>query len=288
MERHRQSLAEVSDLYAAVAAALAEHLSPKGAFVEYASRRRGGEPLALLGVDETTGRYYAGGAKVLSLSGPREAVRWLTAGRRSAPPERRWLVLQTERLAPINALFREREGMNVPVLGDTKGKTVLAVSELDGAANDNPLEPFVLPSPPSSIQHPAEANLGGRVRALGWELRDERGELARVAIPGRRYRLTVWYRVVARLRHDYQAFLHVDGEGRRHNADHEPVGGLYPSRWWRSGDVIADVHELVLEPNFTPGRYAVYFGLFIGKQRLEVRHGRHRDDRVVGATLVVL
>lgn len=268
--------------------AIAQRMSPKGAFTEYAARRGRGDPLALLGVNETSGRYYAGGAAVLSLSGPREAVRWLEAGRRLDPPERRWLVLDADRLAPINALFRQSAGMNLPVLGDDSGETLLASSELGGAVNDNPLEPFVLQAPPTSIQHRVDASLGGRVHALGWELRDERGDLARAAIPGRRYELTVYYRVVARLRHDYQAFLHVDGEGRRHNADHEPVGGRYPSRLWRAGDVIADVHELVLEPNFTPGHYVVYFGLFIGKKRLEVRHGPHRDDRVVGGTLVIL
>lgn len=269
-------------------AAMAQRLSPKGVFIEYAARRGPGEPLALLGVDETSGRYYASGAEVMGLSGAREAVRWLTSGRRSEPPERRWLVLDADELAQVNALFRQSEGTNLPVVGSTEGEALLASSALEGAPNDNPLEPFVLQGPPDAIQHPVDASLGGRVRVLGWELRDDRGDLARVAVPGRRYRLTVFYRVVARLRHDYRAFLHIDGDGRRHNADHELVGGRYPSRLWRPGDVIGDVHELVLEPNFTPGRYAVYFGLYVGKQRLEVRHGPHRDDRVVGGTLPVL
>ena len=269
-------------------AAMAQRLSPKTVFVEYAARRGDGEPLALMGVDETSGRYYAAGASVSSVSGSREAVRWLTAGRRSEPPRRRWLVFDVRELGQLNAHFRQSEGINLPVIGDTTTESLLASSELGGEPNRNPLEPFVLPAPPPSIQHPVEADLGGRVRALGWELRDEQGDLVRVAVPGRRYRLTVYYRVVRRLRHDYRAFLHVDGEGRRHNADHEPVGGRYPTRLWRPGDVIADAHELVLEPNFTPGRYAVYFGLHVGKQRLEVRQGPHREHRIVGGELPVL
>jgi len=45
--------------------------------------------------------------------------------------------------------------------------------------------------------------------------------------------------------------------------------------------------ELDLEPNFTPGRYTVYFGFYQGSSRFKVTDGPHQDDRVEAGALVV-
>ena len=43
---------------------------------------------------------------------------------------------------------------------------------------------------------------------------------------------------------------------------------------------MVDVFPFSLEPNFTPGDYEVFLGLFIGSRRLEVKRGRHNDNRL--------
>jgi hypothetical protein len=58
-------------------------------------------------------------------------------------------------------------------------------------------------------------------------------------------------------------------------------------RLWRPGDVIVDGTEVLLEPNFSPGPYRVYFGLFSGDRRLPVTEGPQSEDRIVAGTLQV-
>jgi len=81
--------------------------------------------------------------------------------------------------------------------------------------------------------------------------------------------------------------VHVDGLQRRFNADHELLDGKYPLRLWRQNDVISDTTEVTLGPNFSPGSYRVYFGLFSGDRRLPVTEGRADEDRIVAGTLQV-
>jgi hypothetical protein len=267
--------------------ALARRLSPKAVYGEYAARHAANEPLAVLGLGVTSARYYAEGAPTREMSGTRHATRWLLEGRAVASTSRRWLVFRAEELPEMNALFRQTTGVNLPILGTTDGESLLASSALGAEANANPLEPFVLNAPPEMIQHPVDASFDGRVETIGWELHDERGRLASYATAGRRYRLTVYHRVIAALNRRYRAFVHIDGEGRRHNGDHEPVAGHYGTHLWRAGDVIADPYELVLEPNFTAGDYRLYYGFYIGRQRLEVTRGVARDDRLDAGRLLV-
>ena len=65
------------------------------------------------------------------------------------------------------------------------------------------------------------------------------------------------------------------------------MAGKYPFHLFRVGDTIADRYDFTLEPNFTPGDYRVYFGLFAGSRRKEVTRGRHDDNRIDGGVLKV-
>jgi hypothetical protein len=51
--------------------------------------------------------------------------------------------------------------------------------------------------------------------------------------------------------------------------------------------MLADAAEVVLEPNFSPGRYRLYFGLFATSRRLPVTSGPADDDRIVAGVLQV-
>ena len=62
----------------------------------------------------------------------------------------------------------------------------------------------------------------------------------------------------------------------------------YPMSLWLKDDLIMDDHEFTLEPNFSPGPYTLWFGLFVGEQRLKLKSGpSDSDNRVNGGTLRV-
>ena len=51
---------------------------------------------------------------------------------------------------------------------------------------------------------------------------------------------------------------------------------------------VFDDYEISLEPNFTPGTYTLYFGLFVGETRLKVKSGpSDGDNRIDGGPIRV-
>src|SRR5690606_9090699 len=127
----------------------------------------------------------------------------------------------------------------------------------------------------------------GRLKVLGWEIRDAAGIPASALRAGRSYELRLVYQVVGRVVEDWDTFVHIDGYGRRFNADHPTLQGHYSLALLLAGDVIVDAHFFALDPNFTPGNYALYFGLYRGDRRMPVRRGRHDDDRLNGGVVRV-
>jgi hypothetical protein len=127
-----------------------------------------------------------------------------------------------------------------------------------------------------------------KLEVLSIDLLDDRGKLVDAVSPGRTYHLKTYYRVLAPVTSEWEAFIHIDGFHRRHNGDHKPMNGKYPMSLWLPGDLLADDHEFKLEPNFTPGTYTIFFGLFAGDTRLKVKSGPNDgDNRINGGALRV-
>jgi len=119
-------------------------------------------------------------------------------------------------------------------------------------------------------------NLDDKLQVLGLDVTDERGRQVDAVAAGRPYHLRTYYRVLGEVGTWPNAFVHVDGQGRRHGADHKPLDGKYPMALWLPGDLLVDDTELKLEPNFSPGTYVVYLGLANGdgcSERLAVKSG---------------
>jgi 4-amino-4-deoxy-L-arabinose transferase-like glycosyltransferase len=265
--------------------ALANQLSPKEVFESY-RRLCPDSPLALLGVGGRTSAYYAGG-QPQTLSDPTSAYAWLAAG----GGERRCLALKAEELPKLNQLWREHGPEprgNLPVLDARSSQILLASSRLGPHdKNDNPLSAIVLSAPPHP-QRKLDANMDDKLQVLGIDLADERGRLVDAVSPGRTYHLKTYYRVLAPVTTEWEGFVHIDGYHRRHNGDHKPMNGKYPMSLWLPGDLLVDDHDFKLEPNFTPGEYEIYFGLFVGDTRLKVKSGPNDgDNRVNGGPLRV-
>lgn len=262
--------------------ALAAQVSPKEAFERYRSLRHGTEPLGVLGEQSGAARYQ-GAPDAVALENLDTAFAWLTAGEH----ERRWLVLKSSALAELNARFRLRSSRNLPVLDARSSEVLLASSRLEpGERDESPLAPSVLSAPPP-IEHPLHAVLDHKLEVLGWRVLSPSGAPQSSVTPGERYRFVIYFRVLAPLRGSWQTFVHLDGLQRRFNADHEPLQGKYPPHLWAPGDVLADAADLELEPNFSPGPYRVYLGMFTGEQRLSVSEGPAAEDRIEAGTLQV-
>jgi 4-amino-4-deoxy-L-arabinose transferase-like glycosyltransferase len=261
---------------------VAVHLSPQESYAAFLRLSKPGEPLALLGTSSATAPYAAG-RSVVALGGTEQAYEWLFT-----PGPRRWLLLRSESLAGLNSRYRGRKGAgNLPILDAHSSEILLASNELrPGEKNENPLERYLLASAPQPMR-PLDANLGDQLDVLGWDITDLDGRLARAIRPGRRYQFSLYFRVTARISGSWETFIHIDGFQRRYNGDHPTLDGRYPFALWRVGDILADRHEVVLEPNFTPGKYRVYVGLFAGSRRLPVRRGAHHEDRLDAGEITV-
>ncbi|WP_438004404.1 glycosyltransferase family 39 protein [Sorangium sp. So ce321] len=265
--------------------ALAAQLSPKEVFESYASLHRPGEPLATLGVRSRAAAYYQGG-EITSFDDVPQAFAWLTAaptegsaGGAPAAGARRWLVVKSDELPRLNSLFRKRHRRNLPVLDGRSSQILLASNEPGGRPNESWLSRVVLDEP-AAPANPLEAMFEDQLEVLGWELTDDEGRTVASVIPQKSYHLRTYFRVHRPITGNWKMFVHIDGFQRRYNGDHPVLEGRYPLSLWQPGDVVVDDHELQLEPNFTPGDYALYFGFFAGETRFHVTRGPEHEDRV--------
>jgi len=265
--------------------ALANQLSPKEIFGSY-RRVCPGAQLGLLGVGGRTSAYYAGG-QPQTLSDPASAYQWLVGG----GPQRRCLALRAEELPKLNQLWRERhEGprTNLPVVDARSSQILLVASSLEpGEKNENPLSSFLLSEPPHP-QRKLGVNMEDKLEVIGFDLSDDQGRMVEAVSPGKGYHFKTYYRVLGPVTTEWEGFIHIDGYHRRHNGDHKPMNGKYPMALWLPGDLLVDDHEFKLEPNFTPGTYEIYFGLFVGDTRLKVVSGpSDGENRINGGPLRV-
>lgn len=261
---------------------LAAQISPKQVFDTYRHEARSGEPLGMLGAGAASATYYAG-RNVPSFDAPGRAFDWLMSG-----DERRWLVLREQDLSEVNALYRSHQqpARNLPVFDSGSSEILLASSRLAGSRNDNPLARY-LPDLEPQPSHILSANLGDKLDVLGWDILDLEGKVVDAVEAGRHYTFVIDFRVVQPIAGSWQTFIHIDGFQRRFNGDHPTLDGKYPFNLWHVGDFISDRSDFALEPNFGPGKYRVYFGLYSGNRRLEVRRGSAEENRLDAGFLEV-
>jgi hypothetical protein len=126
--------------------------------------------------------------------------------------------------------------------------------------------------PPPADAVPVGAVFGNAAELVSYKLEPPQ------MVAGQRVKLTFYWRCRAELE-PWHVFVHLDdttGSGSRIHAEHDPVGGRFPTEAWKPGDTIADViwfvapdHPLLLLLGF----YSQ------GENRLTLTSpGRGRDD----------
>jgi hypothetical protein len=269
--------------------ALANQLSPKEVFESYEKCHKQGEPLALFGVGGRTAAYYAGGQPE-SFTDAQAAFQWLMSGGSTT----HYLAVRADELPRLNQLYRQRsiqlgqKAENLPVLDARSSQIILVGSSLVCTSkNQSPLDKIILTDPPKP-QHPLNANMEDKLLVLGIDLTDDKGKLIDALRPGAKFHMRIYYKVLAPVTTEWEGFIHIDGFHRRHNGDHKVMNGKYPFSLWQKDDLLVDDVEMTLEPNFSPGQYTIYFGLFLGETRLKVTSGPNDgENRVVGGAIRV-
>jgi hypothetical protein len=138
--------------------------------------------------------------------------------------------------------------------------------------------------PPSveslEIEHPLEADLGGQVLLLGYNIQSG-------FHPGNTIHLTLFWQALAKMDQSYTVFTHlVDGESRLWGQkDNPPVDGFYPTSQWEEGEIVRDQYDIDISPDALPGEYQLEVGLYLAEtgERLPVldEAGQVQDNRVV-------
>ncbi|APS00306.1 hypothetical protein BCY86_06135 [Pajaroellobacter abortibovis] len=267
--------------------ALLQQVSPKVLFQTYQAIRFRSEPLGLLGTNERAAVYYAGEEPVL-FTDTEKAYAWIS----EKVEGRRFLVIRANYLSELNQLYRGGHPVksNIPVIASQEGQAFLIASFLKKKEiNRNPLENQVLLAPPVP-QHPLYVNLDDQLVVLGFDITAVDGTFVDLIMPTQEYHMKTYYQLKAPLRStSWEAFLHIDGYRRRYNGDHALLQNQYPMKLWLSEDVLVDDYEFRLGPEFKPGTYTIFFGLFSGESRMRVKSGpQDGENRIKGGLIRVI
>ncbi|MGA9349987.1 MAG: hypothetical protein WBW48_14435, partial [Anaerolineae bacterium] len=133
-----------------------------------------------------------------------------------------------------------------------------------------------------TIQHPHQANFGGQVEFLGYDLEKTRFSSGDV-VP-----LTLYWRALEQMDISYTVFTHLIDEDNRiwGQQDNLPKEGGYPTTRWVKGEVVTDSYNIPIKPDALPGEYVIEIGLYNAAtgERLPVldeKGGNVVDDRVM-------
>ena len=148
-------------------------------------------------------------------------------------------------------------------------------------ASEGPISP---PAPDSLLP----TTFADQIDLRGYSLSEHR------LVPGQSLDLTFYWSPRGRPMRDYTVFVHLlDDQGQlKGQADSPPKSGEYPTSVWDAGEVIADLHTLLLAPDLPAGEYRIAVGLYDPETGQRVKrvdgNGNMAGDHVVISGLVVV
>ena len=117
----------------------------------------------------------------------------------------------------------------------------------------------IVPHQPPPAPDAVQTMLGDHIALTNAEIAPAQAE------PGQTVRLDVrWYVPRGQPQQDYTTLVHLGQPDRPplSTGDSPPLGGDYPTRVWRNGEVIDDDYRLVVPADLSPGRYPVWIGMY--------------------------
>ncbi|MFC2015322.1 DUF2723 domain-containing protein [Chloroflexota bacterium] len=112
----------------------------------------------------------------------------------------------------------------------------------------------VVQTTPSTVSHPANANLADQIELVGYDVVHQDGELV----------VTLHWRGIQPPAANYTVFVHLlDADGSTISQhDGQPQGGAYPTSVWDADEMVVDEHTVPLPPGLVPGAYRLRVGLY--------------------------
>lgn len=149
----------------------------------------------------------------------------------------------------------------------------------------NEVKQYILEEPPEP-QFKVGANFDGKIELIGFDVEEP-------VEAGKKTTFTWYWRALSDIGENWKVFIHFDSAVKpfRQNLDHVPVRDMYDTSRWKKGQVIKDVQEVVIQPNFPVGKATPYIGFFRGESRLPISNDVPKTEepqpRVIGPTLMV-
>jgi hypothetical protein len=148
----------------------------------------------------------------------------------------------------------------------------------------DPLGGLHLNSPPGealAAQHQVEANFGGRIELLGYDLPD------RQIHRGETFSLVLYWRALRNVDENYQTFVHVAQplDTVWAQEDHLNPGG-YPTARWPLDKYVWDEYEIYVAPDTPPGVYSLNVGLYLMSEGYRLRR-LDEEGNPVGDSFVI-
>jgi hypothetical protein len=126
---------------------------------------------------------------------------------------------------------------------------------------------------PEDIQYPQGGDFDHKVRLLGFDLAE--------TTPGETVQLTLYWQALDNMRDSYLVFVHILDSDLTIWGQHDsiPGQGTLATDTWFEGEVISDVHPIVLDPEIPDGDYGIEIGLYDpdSGQRLNVSSPESAD-----------
>jgi len=138
-----------------------------------------------------------------------------------------------------------------------------------------------------TIQHPHQANLGGLVEFLGYDL-EGTGFSSGEAVP-----LTLYWRALGQMGTSYTVFTHLIDEDNRiwGQQDNLPQEGEHPTTLWIKGEVVTDRYSIIVNPDTPSGQYVIEIGLYDAATGVRLlvldQEGLMLDNRILLAKIEV-
>ncbi len=239
---------------------LTREFSSRAVFAEVA---RVASPEDRLAVYESSPRpapVYAG-RTALVLGQDADLAAWMQG------EDRRFFVFPSRLLGKVDFLSRT-SGWQYHLLATDSLTYRLGVNRLPAGARDaNPLLEFVHTEKPR-FQYPLQSKLEDSLELVGYDV-------PRVIARGKMITVRLVFHVIRPLPAENKVFIHLDPPyGTRITADHEPVQGLLPTRYFAPGTYVVDEYTFrIPKVGFPVGRYGVYAGLFSGNNRVKITGG---------------
>jgi hypothetical protein len=109
------------------------------------------------------------------------------------------------------------------------------------------------------VPNQLDADLGDQVVLLGYDV----DKLA--AVQGEAVNVTLYWVAQAPVPVDYTVFLHLAAAtGPPHAQDDcQPQRGGYPTSFWDVGEVVVDMHTILIPPDLPSGEYPLVAGVYL-------------------------